>query len=147
MDTEPLLIPIPAVQAKLGHVSRTTVHELFKSGELTKVRIGSRSFATLESVTAYVARLSGGSLSVKFTPGVEAQNRHNQQRDEGVHMTQGLTRTEQAKLRSVLENVATDISAVLNLPVELRATASEMPAQGRPLHIAIVSRKPARSSA
>ena len=59
MDNEPLLIPIPAVQAKLGDVSRTTVHELFKSGELTKVRIGSRSFATAESVTAYVARLSG----------------------------------------------------------------------------------------
>jgi len=58
MDTEPLLIPIPAVQAILGHVSRTTVHELFKSGDLTKVRIGTRSFATMESVTAYVARLS-----------------------------------------------------------------------------------------
>jgi len=57
MDTEPLLIPIPAVQAKLGDVSRTTVHELFKRQELTKVRIGARSFATAESVAAYVDRL------------------------------------------------------------------------------------------
>ena len=62
-------------------------------------------------------------------------------------MSRGLTRTEQMKLRTVLESVATDISTVLNLPVELRATASEMPTQGRPLYVAIVSRKPARSSA
>ena len=62
-------------------------------------------------------------------------------------MSRGLTRTEQMKLRTVLESVATDISTVLNLPVELRATASEMPTQGTPLYVAIVSRKPARSSA
>ncbi len=61
-------------------------------------------------------------------------------------MSRGLTRTEQAKLRTVLENVATDISTVLNLPVELRAIAAEMPAPDKPLHVAIVSRKPARRS-
>ena len=61
-------------------------------------------------------------------------------------MSRGLTRTEQAKLRTVLENVATDISTVLNLPVELRAVAAEMPARDKPLHVAIVSRKPARRS-
>ena len=65
MDTEPLLIPIPAVQAILGNISRTTVHELFKSGDLKKVRIGSRSFATTESVTAYVARLSEDATTIR----------------------------------------------------------------------------------
>jgi predicted DNA-binding transcriptional regulator AlpA len=54
---EPLLIPIPTVQIKLGDISRTTVYQLFKLKELEQVRIGSRSFATAESVAAYVGRL------------------------------------------------------------------------------------------
>jgi len=54
----PLLIDIPGVQAKLGDTSRTTVYELIKSGELTKVNIGRRAFVTTESLAAYVDRRS-----------------------------------------------------------------------------------------
>lgn len=57
---EPLLIPVPGTQSKLGGVSRTTVYKLVDSGELVRVNIGRRSFITAESLAAYVDRLSSG---------------------------------------------------------------------------------------
>jgi excisionase family DNA binding protein len=46
------------VQAELGDISRTTVYELIKSGDLVKVNIGRRGFITRASLEAYVDRLS-----------------------------------------------------------------------------------------
>lgn len=56
--SEQLLVPIPAVQARLGGISRTTVWELVKSGHIKQVRIGSRAFITAQSITDYVDRLA-----------------------------------------------------------------------------------------
>lgn len=60
---KPSLIPIPAVQAELGGISRTTVYELIGNGELTKVNIGRRSLVTEESLTAYLTRLSAAATA------------------------------------------------------------------------------------
>lgn len=38
----PLLHPIPEIQALLGGISRTMVYELFASGQLKSVKLGSR---------------------------------------------------------------------------------------------------------
>ncbi len=55
---QPLLVPIPTACEELGRVSRPTVYELVKKGELVKVNIGRRGFITGESLAAYVGRLS-----------------------------------------------------------------------------------------
>jgi hypothetical protein len=53
-----LLVPVPSTCARLGGVSRTTVYELVKQGQLVKVNIGRRGFITAKSLEAYVNRLS-----------------------------------------------------------------------------------------
>lgn len=53
-----LLIPVPNACETLGGVSRTTVYELVKRGDLVKVNIGRRGFITAESLAEYVNRLS-----------------------------------------------------------------------------------------
>jgi excisionase family DNA binding protein len=53
-----LLVSFADSQGVLGGVSRTTIYELAKAGELTKVSIGRRGFITAESLAAYVNRLS-----------------------------------------------------------------------------------------
>jgi excisionase family DNA binding protein len=58
-DEDRLLVPIPGAQYTLGGVSRPTVYDLVKQGELTKVNIGRRGFITAKSLEAYVDRLSG----------------------------------------------------------------------------------------
>ena len=61
MDTEhddQLLIPMPDSRRRLGGIGHTTLYELVKRGELTKVNIGRRGFITTKSLTAYVERLS-----------------------------------------------------------------------------------------
>lgn len=57
-DGDRLLVPIPGAQATLGGLSRTTIYELVKSGDLVKVNIGRRGFITAKSLAAYVDRLS-----------------------------------------------------------------------------------------
>jgi excisionase family DNA binding protein len=61
--TERLIVPIADTCAQLGGVSRTTVYELVKNGELVKVNIGRRGFITMESLAAYVDRLSAAAAS------------------------------------------------------------------------------------
>lgn len=56
--SERLLVPVPDTCTQLGGVSRTTIYELVKQGELVKVNIGRRGFITAESLAAYVDRLS-----------------------------------------------------------------------------------------
>jgi hypothetical protein len=67
---------------------------------------------------------------------------HPKKEKEGTKMSRaGLTRSEQVRLRTVLESVATDLATVLDLPVEVSAVAAS---HTMPLHMEIVSRKPAR---
>jgi hypothetical protein len=58
-----LLVPTPEARVVLGGVGHTTLYELFKSGELTKVNIGRRAFVTAKSLEAYVNRLSAATIS------------------------------------------------------------------------------------
>jgi hypothetical protein len=55
------LVPIEEARVNyLGGVGRTTVYELFKSGDLVKANIGRRAFVTAESLVAYLDRVSSG---------------------------------------------------------------------------------------
>jgi hypothetical protein len=53
---------MPEVPWYLGHISRSKVYGLVATGELTRVRIGSRAFITGESITALLTKVltSGG---------------------------------------------------------------------------------------
>lgn len=53
----PALVPIAEVPRYLGHVSRSKVYELVASGELIRVRIGSRAFVSGESIAAFLKRV------------------------------------------------------------------------------------------
>jgi excisionase family DNA binding protein len=57
-STHQLLVPIPGARAQLGGIGNTTLYELVKRGELTKVNIGRRGCITAESLSAYVGRLT-----------------------------------------------------------------------------------------
>ncbi|EFV14136.1 helix-turn-helix domain-containing protein [Segniliparus rugosus] len=52
------LYPIQAARTALGGISTTTVYELVKQGEITKVNIGRRGFITANSINAYIERLA-----------------------------------------------------------------------------------------
>lgn len=58
MSETQLLTPIPGTQERLGGISRTTVYELAKRGDIHLVNIGRRAFITTQSLEEYVARLS-----------------------------------------------------------------------------------------
>lgn len=53
----PALVPIGEVPWYLGHVSRSKVYGLVASGELMRVRIGSRAFVSGESIAAFLKRV------------------------------------------------------------------------------------------
>jgi hypothetical protein len=61
-DNDSLLVPIVSgpggVGARLGGIGRTKIYELIGHGELTRVRIGRRTFVTAESLVAYVDRIA-----------------------------------------------------------------------------------------
>ena len=54
------LLSIKDAQSELGGISRTTVYELIKSGELRRVKIGARALITSESLAAYLVRQRHG---------------------------------------------------------------------------------------
>ena len=54
----PLAVPIAETQHMLGRISRTSVYELVKSGQLTKIKIGRRGLITVSSIYALVDRLT-----------------------------------------------------------------------------------------
>jgi hypothetical protein len=59
----PPLVPIGEAPGYLGHISRSKLYVLVASGELKKVRIGSRAFISGESITAFLNKVlssSGG---------------------------------------------------------------------------------------
>jgi len=58
MNDNPKLDSIPDTQKLLGGISRTTLYELAKRGDLAVVRIGRRAFVTRASIDQYVERLS-----------------------------------------------------------------------------------------
>lgn len=45
---------------KLGGIGRSTVFQLWKSGELASVNIGTRRFSTDQQIADYIARLEAG---------------------------------------------------------------------------------------
>ncbi len=53
-----LLLAIDDVRHVLGGLGRTKVYALASAGEITRCKIGHRTFITAESVAAYVDRLS-----------------------------------------------------------------------------------------
>jgi hypothetical protein len=66
MDGAPNRLLVPYDEARcvvLGGISRTTLWELVKAGELTKVKIGTRGFITAKSLAAYVDRLTEAATS------------------------------------------------------------------------------------
>ena len=56
-DVTPLLHDITTVQKLLGGVSRSTVYELFASGQLKSVKVGKRRFVTNDEALRYVGSL------------------------------------------------------------------------------------------
>ena len=56
-DVTPLLHDIATVQKLLGGVSRSTVYELFASGQLKSVKVGKRRFVTNDEALRYVGSL------------------------------------------------------------------------------------------
>lgn len=68
MTTQQQLVPIgmkpnQGARERLGGISRTTIYELIKRGELVHVSIGRRGFVTAESLNAFVERLTAASQS------------------------------------------------------------------------------------
>ncbi|WP_426325691.1 helix-turn-helix domain-containing protein [Microbacterium sp. E-13] len=57
------LDPIPDAQAYLGGISRTTLYELAKRGDVLLVNIGRRAFITRDSMDSYVASLTPGRVA------------------------------------------------------------------------------------
>lgn len=53
----PFLVSIETACASLGGITRQTLYGLINRGELERVRIGRRSFITLQELTEYVDRL------------------------------------------------------------------------------------------
>ena len=51
------LVSIPEAREVLGGIGHSTIYELIKRGELTKVNIGRRGLITAESLAAYMDRL------------------------------------------------------------------------------------------
>ncbi len=56
-DVTPLLHDIITTQKLLGGVSRSTIYELFASGQLKSVKLGKRRFVPHEEALRYVASL------------------------------------------------------------------------------------------
>jgi hypothetical protein len=52
------LVSISESRKLLGDIGHTTLYDLVKRGELTKVNIGRRGMITSESLTAYMDRLA-----------------------------------------------------------------------------------------
>jgi hypothetical protein len=58
--TQRLLVPINGgdAQQMLGGIGKTYLYELIGAGEITMVKLGKRSFVTVDSIRAYVDRLA-----------------------------------------------------------------------------------------
>lgn len=57
-DKAKRLWSIPKAREILGDIGHTTMYDLIKRGEVTKVSIGRRSFITGESLDAYMDRIT-----------------------------------------------------------------------------------------
>jgi hypothetical protein len=51
---DPLIVDLDAARGKLGGLGLSTIYELIAQGRLTKVKIGARTFVTMESVTRLI---------------------------------------------------------------------------------------------
>ena len=57
------LLTVEQAAEELGGVSRSTLYQLIRSGELASVKIGSRRLIPAESITDYVQSLRVGSAA------------------------------------------------------------------------------------
>ncbi len=57
------LVPVPDAQDYLGGIGRTLLYDLVNRRELELVKIGRRSFITVESLDAFLDRLRAGSAA------------------------------------------------------------------------------------
>lgn len=60
----PRLVSMPDSSKLLGGIGRTKLYELVRRGEVTRVKLGARSFITADSLANYLDRLvveAGGS--------------------------------------------------------------------------------------
>jgi len=57
VDNPPPLVALAEVSRYLGNISRSTVYKLVATGQLKRVRIGSRAFVAGESITALLSTL------------------------------------------------------------------------------------------
>lgn len=48
-----------ATGAKLGGISRSLVFQLWRTGELSSVKVGGRRFSTDKQIAEYISRLEG----------------------------------------------------------------------------------------
>jgi len=55
------LFSIPEAREILGGIGHTTIYQLIKRGEITKVNLGRRGFVTSESIEAFLGRLAEAS--------------------------------------------------------------------------------------
>jgi hypothetical protein len=56
-DRKPPLLDYDTLLAYLGHISRSKAKNLVASGEIVKVKIGSRAMFLRDSVDAYIQRM------------------------------------------------------------------------------------------
>jgi excisionase family DNA binding protein len=63
-----MLLSIEQARQELGGISRTTVYELINSGQLHRVKIGSRALITSESLAAYLVRQHHGTAQQYDVP-------------------------------------------------------------------------------
>lgn len=56
---EPKLVDIPTARHLLGGIGKTRLYEYFYTGDLTRVKVGSRTCVTVSSINRLVDRLIG----------------------------------------------------------------------------------------
>ncbi|WP_448206656.1 hypothetical protein [Azospirillum sp. sgz302134] len=58
-DFKPLLVDRRTARCLLGNIGNTTLHKLINSGKLKRVKIGTKTLITIESIQALTAGLEG----------------------------------------------------------------------------------------
>ena len=53
----PLIHSITSTQRRLGNTGRTKIYDLINEGKLKKIKIGTRTFITDNSIRAYIREL------------------------------------------------------------------------------------------
>ena len=54
----PRIVPVPQAKELLGGIGTTKFYELMNNRQITRVKIGARTFITTESIDSYLDRLN-----------------------------------------------------------------------------------------